>query len=55
MMREPPGEPTTISSFLPDLSKTKTGDMDERGRLPASTRLAINPFLSLSEKEKSVN
>jgi len=56
MMSAPPGEPTLATKFPLALSNTKVGDMDERGRLPGSTRLAMGlPSAPLGAKLKSVN
>jgi len=38
-MEWPPGEPVTMNKSL-SLSKTRIGDMDERGRLPGAIALA---------------
>jgi hypothetical protein len=55
-MAEPPGEPRLISSSPLALSNTSRGDMEERGRLPGSTRLATGrPAASTEVKEKSVS
>ena len=55
MMVLPPGEPSTASSS-PLCLNTIVGDIELRGRLPASTRLATGrPASSLARKEKSVS
>jgi hypothetical protein len=41
MICAPPGLPALISSWPVALSNTSVGAMDERGRLPGCTRLAI--------------
>ena len=54
MILDPPGEPTAMTK-LPEPSKTNVGDIELRGRLPGSARLAMGaPFLD-GAKEKSVN
>src|SRR4028119_839995 len=54
MIRLPPGEPTTAWSLLL-ASSTMVGAMELRGRLPASTRLAMGLPSSVVAKEKSVS
>ncbi len=54
MMRLPPGEPMAAKS-LPSGPNTSVGDMDERGRLFASTRLATGIPSFSGRKEKSVS
>ncbi len=54
-MELPPGEPVAITN-APVSSTTMVGDMDERGRLPASTRLAAwRPWASTGARAKSVS
>ena len=56
MIISPPGLPVLISNSPVALSKTKVGDIDERGRLLAWTRLAIGrPCTSRGTKLKSVS
>jgi hypothetical protein len=56
MMAAPPGLPALITSWPLALSNTSVGDMDERGRLPGSTRLAMGlPAASVGARLKSVN
>ena len=56
MMAAPPGEPRLISSLPSRWSKTSVGLIDERGRLPGCTRLAMGlPSASAGAIEKSVN
>ena len=60
MMRAPPGLPPliTIGPRLPSafFSNTSVGDIDERGRLPGCTRLAMGwPCASAGAKLKSVS
>ena len=54
MMREPPGEPSAITT-RPSPSNTRVGAMELRGRLPGSSRLATGPPSRSGRKEKSVN
>src|SRR3954469_23861883 len=54
MIDEPPGEPSTYFSLL-SLSKMMVGDIELRGRLPGSTRLATGCSGVPAEKEKSVS
>src|SRR3954447_2220581 len=54
MIDEPPGEPSTCFSLL-SLSKMMVGDIELRGRLPGSTRLATGCSGVPAEKEKSVS
>ncbi len=53
MIRLPPGLPTT-STGVPFFS-TMVGAIDDRGRLPGSTRLAIGTPPDWVRKEKSVS
>ena len=56
MMSAPPGLPSVPSSWPLALSNTSVGDIEERGRLPGSTRLAIGlPLASVGAKLKSVS
>jgi hypothetical protein len=56
MMRAPPGLPRLISNWPLSRSNTRVGDIDERGRLPGSTRLATGrPWASAGTKLKSVS
>ena len=52
-MLDPPGEPT--SSIGRPFSKTMVGAMEERGRLPGSTRFATGLPSSSGAKAKSVS
>src|SRR3546814_7540748 len=54
MMRLPPGEPTAMTK-RPSRSSTRVGDIELRGRLPGSTRLATARPSTRGWKEKSVN
>jgi hypothetical protein len=54
MMRWPPAEPTDSTS-LRSRSSTKVGDIDERGRLPGSTRLRHRLAGDSGTTEKSVS
>ena len=51
---EPPGEPRAATK-LPARSRTMTGDIEERGRLPPCTALATARPASVGTKEKSVS
>ena len=53
MIRLPPGLPTTKTG-LPSFN-TMVGDIDDRGRLPGSTRLAMGRPSAWVRKEKSVS
>ncbi len=56
MMSAPPGLPPLSTSLPVALSNTSVGDMDERGRLDGSTRLATGlPSGPLGMKLKSVS
>ncbi|MNI51159.1 hypothetical protein D3C85_1458830 [compost metagenome] len=54
MICEPPGEPTVARNSPLWRSKIRVGAMDERGRLPGSTRLATFCPFSSGMNEKSV-
>src|SRR3546814_1073267 len=54
MMRLPPGEPMAMTS-RPSRPSTRVGDIELRGRLSASTRLATGRPSARGAKEKSVS
>ena len=55
MISAPPGLPALAAS-RPSASKTRVGAIDERGRLPGSTRLATGrPVASAGAKLKSLS
>ena len=55
MIAEPPGDPTLITNAPLARSKTSIGDIDDRGRLPPSTRFATGTPFSFGTNEKSVS
>jgi hypothetical protein len=56
MISAPPGLPPLITNWPVALSKTSVGAIDERGRLPGCTRLAMGlPCASAGSKAKSVS
>ena len=53
-MRDPPGDPIARTNW-PSRSNTRVGAIDERGRLPGSTRLATGAPATAGRNEKSVS
>src|SRR6056297_2549957 len=53
MMRDPPGDPITRTGA--PSRRTIVGDIDDRGRLPGATALAIGTPSACDRKEKSVS
>ena len=54
MISAPPGLPPLITSWPVALSNTSVGAIDERGRLPGCTRLAIGLALRVGGREAEV-